>query len=66
MYILFIHTENGLLYGGIFSKKEKVEAVKNRWNNENEDDSCFADYINVTDEIDNEFILGVDFRKEEN
>lgn len=65
MYILFIHTENGLLYGGIFSTKEKVEAVKSQWNNENEDDSYFADYIDVTDEMDDEFILNVHFKKEE-
>lgn len=64
MYIVFIHTKNGLLYGGIFSTQENAKTVCERWNKENENEDAFADYINVTEEMDNDFILNVSFKKE--
>ncbi len=59
VYLVFIHKDSGLLYGGYFSTREKAEAVCKEWNKANEDKNQFADFINVTDEEDNAFILGV-------
>ena len=59
VYLVFIHTEDGLLYGGYFSTREKAAAVCKAWNKANENESQFADFINVTDEKDNDFILRV-------
>ncbi len=57
VYLVFIHTENGLLYGGYFSTRKNAEAVCKAWNEANENESQFADFINVTNEKDNIFIL---------
>ena len=59
VYLVFIHKNGGLLYGGYFSTREKAEAVCREWNKVNENENQFADFINVTDEKDNAFILGV-------
>lgn len=55
----FIHKDSSLLYGGYFSTREKVEMVCKEWNKANENENQFADFINVTDEKDNAFILTV-------
>ncbi len=57
VYLVFIHNNHGLEYGGYFSTKEKAKAVCDEWNKINENEDQFADFINVTDEKDNEFIL---------
>lgn len=57
VYLIFIHKENGLEYGGYFSTKEKAKAVCDEWNKVNENEYQFADFINVTDEKDDTFIL---------
>lgn len=62
VYLVFIHKRNGLLYGGYFSTREKAEAVCKEWNKANENANQFADFINVTDEKDDAFILR-DFKK---
>lgn len=59
VYLVFIHKDNGLMYGGYFSTREKAEAVCKEWNKANENENQFADFINVTDEKDNAFILNV-------
>lgn len=59
VYLVFIHKDSGLIYGGYFSTKEKAEAVCREWNRANENENQFADFINVTDEKDDEFILNV-------
>lgn len=59
VYLVFIHSVDGLLYGGYFSSKEKAEAVCKEWNKANENKNQFADFINVTDDKDNPFILNV-------
>lgn len=59
VYLVFIHKVGGLLYGGYFSSREKAEAVCKKWNQTNENENQFADFINVTDEKDQEFILNV-------
>ena len=59
VYLVFVHKNGGLLYGGYFSTREKAEAVCREWNKANENENQFADFINVTDEKDNTFILGV-------
>lgn len=59
VYIVFIHKENSLLYGGYFSTREKAEAICKEWNRLYENENQFADFINVTEEKDNPFILGV-------
>ena len=59
VYLVFIHKNGGLLYGGYFSTREKAEAVCREWNKANGNENQFADFINVTDEKDNTFILGV-------
>ena len=59
VYLIFIHKDGGLMYGGYFSTREKTEAVCKAWNKANENESWFADFINVTDEKDNAFILTV-------
>lgn len=59
VYLVFIHKEGGLLYGGYFSTREKADEVCKAWNKANEDESKFASFINVTDEVDDTFILGV-------
>lgn len=59
VYVMFIHKVGGLLFGGVFSTQEKADKIKKKWNKKNESADCFADYINVTDEIDDEFILGI-------
>ena len=60
VYLVFIHKNGGLLYGGYFSSREKAENVCKIWNKANENENQFADFINVTDEKDNAFILNVD------
>lgn len=64
MYIVFIHHKNGLLYGGIFSTAENAKRICEKWNKENANEDAFADYINVTEEMDDAFILQISFRKE--
>jgi len=59
VYLVFIHIHGGLLYGGYFSTREKAEAVCREWNKANENEDQFADFINVTDEKDNAFILNM-------
>lgn len=59
VYLLFIHRDGFLEYGGYFSTRDKAEAVKVAWNNLYENEHQFADWINVTHEVDNEFILGL-------
>lgn len=59
VYLVFIHKGNSLLYGGYFSTREKAEAVCKEWNKANETANQFADFINVTDEKDDPFILRV-------
>ena len=60
VYLVFIHKNGGLLYGGYFSSREKAKAVCDAWNKANENENQFADFINVTDEKDNAFILNVE------
>lgn len=57
VYLVFIHKYSGLVYGGYFSTREKAEEVCKEWNKANENEYQFADFINVTDEKDNAFIL---------
>ena len=57
VYLVFIHKANGLLYGGYFSTREKADAVCKEWNKANENEDQFADFINVTSEKNNAFIL---------
>lgn len=59
VYLVFIHKDGCLLYGGYFSTRQKAEAVCKEWNKVNENENQFADFINVTDEKDNAFILNV-------
>lgn len=58
VYLVFIHKESGLEYGGYFSTAEKAKTVCDEWNKANENEYQFADFINVTEEKDNTFILG--------
>lgn len=59
VYLVFIHKGDSLVYGGYFSTREKAEAVCKEWNKANETANQFADFINVTDEKDDPFILRV-------
>lgn len=59
VYLVFIHKENGLLYGGYFSTREKADNVCKEWNRRYQTANKFADFINVTDERDNQFILNI-------
>ena len=58
VYLVFIHKDGGLEYGGYFSTMEKAKAVCDEWNSLHENSHQFADFINVTEERDNQFILG--------
>ena len=59
VYLVFIHKNDTLLYGGYFSTREKAKAVCDAWNKAYENESQFADFINVTEEKDNAFILNM-------
>ena len=59
VYLVFIHNGDNLVYGGYFSTREKAEFVCKEWNKANENANQFADFINVTDEKDDPFILRV-------
>lgn len=55
MFIVFLHGDNGAMqYGGCFSTYEKAKTVCNKYNENHTE--MFADLINVTDEIDEDFI----------
>ena len=58
VYLVFIHKEEGLEYGGYFSTADKAKTVCDIWNKANENTRQFADFINVTEEKDDAFILG--------
>lgn len=45
--------------GGYFSTREKAEFVCSEWNKANANENQFADFINVTNEKDDPFILRV-------
>ena len=58
VYLVFIHkVDENLLYGGYFSSAYKAKSVCDRWNEKYGNDKQFADFINVTEEKNNEFIL---------
>ena len=59
VYLVFIHKDGGLAYGGYFSTAAKARRVCDEWNKVNGNENQFADFINVTDEKDNPFILNV-------
>lgn len=62
VYLVFIHFGiEGLRYGGYFSTKEKAEAVCNEWNKTNGNEYQHADFINVTEEKDDPFILNIPY-----
>lgn len=58
VYLVFIHLPNERMqYGGYFSTKEKAEAVCKGYNQRERDDGSFAEYINVTDEVDDDYLI---------
>ena len=57
VYLVFIHKEGGLEYGGYFSTAEKAKTVCDKWNKANETEEQFADFVNVSEEKDDTFIL---------
>ena len=58
-YLVFIHTkgECGVEYGGYFTDNELSKNVCKTWNETNTNGNKWADFINVTNEKNDTFIL---------
>ena len=59
IYLIFIHKsgENSK-YGGVFDTRDRAKWVCDEWNKTHDAETDgFADFINVTDEVNNAYIL---------
>lgn len=60
VYLVFVHYGNEKMkYGGYFSTREKAEEVCRKYNSINtySKDSSYADFINVTDEVNDTYLI---------
>lgn len=60
VYLVFIHKGNEKMqYGGYFSTRKKAEEVCEKYNSIHtyDNDSSYADFINVTDEVDDTYLI---------
>lgn len=60
-YLAFIHTPEGLQYAGYFDNKDRIEFLCHRYNELHKKDNLYADYINITGELNDTFaFVGLD------
>ena len=54
-FVALIRTDKGLRYGGLFTDRELIEGLCEKYNKDHEQEGYFADFINVTGEINDTF-----------
>lgn len=60
VYLVFVHYgKDKMRYGGYFSTRKKAEEVCIKYNSIHtyDDDPSYADFINVTDEVDDTYLI---------